>query len=103
MWCCIRTYCDVLKVLQNLRDEVAMDVDGDEEGTQGPKEANDYGIEVDFEGIDDEEREVRDLFCLYESALTVPLWCRRIQLKLSQNLTRPLRNSTGISKRWRRT
>ena len=34
-----------------------MDVD-DDEGTQKPHRKNDYGIEVDFENLDDDEREV---------------------------------------------
>lgn len=43
---------------ENLREEVAMDVDEDEEeGTQRPKQVQDYGIEVDFDALDDEERE----------------------------------------------
>ncbi|KAE9404591.1 condensin complex subunit SMC1 [Gymnopus androsaceus JB14] len=43
---------------ENLRDEVAMDVDGDDEdGTQRPKAVQDYGIEVDFEDVGDDERE----------------------------------------------
>ncbi|KAI0078626.1 cohesin complex subunit psm1 [Panus rudis PR-1116 ss-1] len=42
---------------ENLREEVAMDVDEDEEGTQRPKRVPDYGIEVDFDSLDEEERE----------------------------------------------
>ncbi|KAG7448818.1 condensin complex subunit SMC1 [Guyanagaster necrorhizus] len=42
---------------ENLRDEVAMDVDEDEEGTQQPKRVDDFGIEVNFESLDDDERE----------------------------------------------
>ncbi|KAI0647638.1 cohesin complex subunit psm1 [Trametes meyenii] len=42
---------------ENLRDEVAMDVDEDEEGTQQVKRVSDFGIEVDFDGLDDDERE----------------------------------------------
>ncbi len=38
-----------------------MDVDEDEEGTQRPKRVADYGIEVDFDDLDDEEREVPSL------------------------------------------
>lgn len=45
-------------LVQNLRDEVAMDMDDDENGTQRPRNVPDYGIEVDFEELDDEEREV---------------------------------------------
>lgn len=48
----------MLKPLQNLRDEVAMDVDEDEDGTQRPRQVQDYGIEVDFAALDDEERAV---------------------------------------------
>ena len=43
---------------QNLRDEVAMDVDEDDEGTQRVKRVPDHGIEVDFDGLKDEDREV---------------------------------------------
>ncbi|KAK7467271.1 Structural maintenance of chromosomes protein 1 [Stygiomarasmius scandens] len=42
---------------ENLRDEVAMNVDEPEDGTQHPKHVQDYGIEVDFSLVDDEERE----------------------------------------------
>ena len=46
---------------QNLRDEVAMDVDEEDEesgSTQRLKRVPDYGIEVDFEVLSGEEREV---------------------------------------------
>ncbi|KAF8156010.1 condensin complex subunit SMC1 [Crassisporium funariophilum] len=39
---------------ENLREEMAMDVDEDEDGTQRPKEVPDYGIQIDFDSIDDE-------------------------------------------------
>lgn len=48
----------MLKPLQNLRDEMAMDVDEDEDGTQRPRQVQDYGIEVDFAALEDEERAV---------------------------------------------
>ena len=38
-----------------------MDVD-DDEGTQRPRRVPDYGIKVDFEMLDDDEREVRANF-----------------------------------------
>ncbi|KAF9225691.1 condensin complex subunit SMC1 [Gyrodon lividus] len=41
---------------EHLRDEVAMDIDEDEDGTQRPKQVQDYAIEVDFAALDDEER-----------------------------------------------
>jgi structural maintenance of chromosome 1 len=43
---------------QNLREEVAMDVDPDETGNQKVDRGQDYGIEVDFDLLDEEEREV---------------------------------------------
>ena len=36
-----------------------MDVDEDDSGTQRPKSVSDYGIEVDFETLNEEDREVR--------------------------------------------
>ncbi|KAF8630781.1 hypothetical protein AX15_002729 [Amanita polypyramis BW_CC] len=42
---------------ENLREEVAMDVDEDETGTQPVKKVQDYGIEVDFGILDEEERQ----------------------------------------------
>ncbi|KAJ7098698.1 condensin complex subunit SMC1 [Mycena belliarum] len=42
---------------ENLREEVAMDVDDDEDGTQQPRRVQDFGIEVDFEALDDDDRE----------------------------------------------
>jgi structural maintenance of chromosome 1 len=46
--------------LQNLREEVAMDVDEEEEGDtiQRLKKVPDYGIEVDFDILSANEREV---------------------------------------------
>ena len=35
-----------------------MDVD-DEDGTQRPRRVDDYGIELDFDMLEDDEREVR--------------------------------------------
>jgi structural maintenance of chromosome 1 len=40
---------------ENLREEVAMDVD-DDDGTQQPRQIQDYGIEVDFDSLTEEER-----------------------------------------------
>lgn len=34
-----------------------MDIDEDESGTQRPKEAADYGIQVDFSSIDEDDSE----------------------------------------------
>jgi len=35
-----------------------MDVDEDEDATQRPRRVPDYGIEVDFDKLDEDEREV---------------------------------------------
>lgn len=35
-----------------------MDVDEDEDGSQRPRQVQDYGIEVDYNALDDEERAV---------------------------------------------
>ncbi|KAL0960255.1 hypothetical protein HGRIS_011886 [Hohenbuehelia grisea] len=42
---------------ENLREEVAMDVDENEDGTQHVRKFQDFGVEVNFEDLDDEERE----------------------------------------------
>ncbi|KAI0808015.1 condensin complex subunit SMC1 [Fomes fomentarius] len=42
---------------ENLRDEVAMEVDDDDEGTQRVKRVPDFGIEVDFEMLTEDDRE----------------------------------------------
>ena len=39
------------------KDDTAMDVDGDEDGTQEPMAVDDYGIKVDFSSIDEENDE----------------------------------------------
>ncbi|KAI0962689.1 hypothetical protein AcV7_001479 [Taiwanofungus camphoratus] len=41
---------------ENLREEVAMDVDEEEDGTQHVKRIPDYGIEVNFESLDEDEQ-----------------------------------------------
>lgn len=41
-----------------------MDIDGPEEGTQNVFQANDYGVEVDFDELDEDEQEVRAVLCL---------------------------------------
>ncbi|ESK86076.1 cohesin complex subunit psm1 [Moniliophthora roreri MCA 2997] len=57
---------------ENLREEVAMDVDEDEEATQRPKEVQDYGIEVDFEMIteDDRERDPAEALAEYDAKIS---------------------------------
>ena len=62
--------------MQNLRDEVAMDVDEDEQGTQRVKRVPDYGIEVDFDSLSDADRNVR---CptLFRGETNWPWWSRK--------------------------
>jgi structural maintenance of chromosome 1 len=40
---------------------MAMDEDEDEDGTQRPKTVQDYGIEVDFTLLEEDERQVGEL------------------------------------------
>jgi len=42
---------------ENLRDEVAMQLEGDEDENEGPRQVQDYGIEVDYSELEDEEME----------------------------------------------
>lgn len=39
-----------------------MDVDGEDDGTQRAAEVTNYGVEVDFESLDEEEKEVSPWF-----------------------------------------
>ncbi|KAL5537272.1 SMC1_1 [Sanghuangporus sanghuang] len=56
---------------ENLREEVTMDID-DEDGTQRPRRVPDYGIEVEFDLLDDEEREdgSAEMGSTYDSSIT---------------------------------
>lgn len=42
---------------ETLNKQVAMDLDEDDEATQRPKQPDDFGVEVDFNSLDDNERE----------------------------------------------
>ncbi|KAF9652766.1 hypothetical protein BDM02DRAFT_2623366 [Thelephora ganbajun] len=42
---------------ENLRDEVAMQMEGDEDESERPRQVQDYGIEVDYSELEDEEME----------------------------------------------
>lgn len=66
-----------------------MDVDEDEEGSQQVKRVADYGIEVDFSSLDEEELEV----CLRQSFTQNILnsMFNRRALRRSQTLTPELR------------
>ena len=54
---------------ENLRDEMAMDVDEEGDGTQPIRQSHDYGIEVDFGELEDDEREVCDRLFLWKQVL----------------------------------
>lgn len=41
-----------------------MDVDEDEQGTQRVKRVPDYGIEVNFDSLSDDDRDVRGFLCI---------------------------------------
>ena len=46
---------------------MAMDVDQeDEDSTQRPRQVKDYALEVDFEDLDDDDREVRNVLLYFE-------------------------------------
>jgi hypothetical protein len=45
----------ILTVSQNFREEIAMDMDEDEGISQRPRKAQDYGIVVDFDGVDNDD------------------------------------------------
>ena len=50
---------------------MAMDVDEDEDGTQRPKQVLDYGIQVDFESIDEDNLEdPREAAARFEKEIT---------------------------------
>lgn len=52
----------VHEVRQILRDEdMGMDVDGDPDTTQRPKEVEDYGLELDYSNMEEEDLQVRNL------------------------------------------
>ena len=65
---------------QNLRDEVAMDVDEeDDEGgsTQRPRRVPDYGIEVDFDILGEDERGVSGFRSEAVHSIPLPFLIRR--------------------------
>lgn len=54
------TYIPLLTAfLKNLREDMAMDVDGDPDTTQQVREVEDYGLEMDFSRVDEDDLEVR--------------------------------------------
>jgi hypothetical protein len=91
---------------QNLREEVAMDVDEEEDGTQRPRRVQDFGIEVDFDSLDEDEREVHSSIDnpFSRSVQLMPCLCPRMVLrKQPLSLTQTLLNSMPTSSEWLRT
>ena len=71
---CNPPLCQLTRELQNLRDEVAMDVDEDDEGTQRVKRVPDYGIEVDFEALGEIDADVRLMLAIIiRRSFNIPL------------------------------
>ena len=77
-----------------------MDVDDDEDGTQRPRRVNDYGIEIDYRLLDDDEREVLLLMTSSSDVLNHPRIHRQRQV---HNLMLRSLNSTEKSSAWRLT
>lgn len=69
-----------------------MDVDEDEEGTQRPKKVQDYGIEVEFDLLDDEEREVSVVCRTLDVSGLIQFSFRTILQKCLLDLTLQFRN-----------
>ena len=77
-----------------------MDIDDDEDGTQRPRRVNDYGIEIDYRLLDDDEREVLLLMTSSSDVLNHPRIHR--QRQVHNTMLRSL-NSTEKSSAWRLT
>ncbi|KAF7984629.1 hypothetical protein HWV62_12853 [Athelia sp. TMB] len=75
---------------ENLREDAAMDVDEDDDGTQQVKKVADYGIEVDFESLDEDERENNSAETLaeFDAAIT----------KLNSEIERMAPNTKAIDR-----
>ncbi|KAI0781931.1 cohesin complex subunit psm1 [Abortiporus biennis] len=75
---------------ENLREEVAMDVDEDDDVTQRTKRVPDYGLEVDFEDITEEEREsdYAEMIAEFDAAIT----------KLGQDIERMAPNMKAMDR-----
>ena len=79
-----------------------MDVDGPEEGTQNIFEANDYGVEVDFDELDEGEQEVISLYPFFSRSTADSISLNRMARARWRLLsTKRLRNFKAKSKRCR--
>jgi structural maintenance of chromosome 1 len=76
---CPRETSTLMTSRQNLRDEVAMDVDEEDEAghsTQRPRRVPDYGIEVDFDILGEDERGVRGMRSMEYVTRSYQIWIR---------------------------
>ena len=69
-----------------------MDVDENEDGTQHVRRVPDFGIEVDFEGLEDDEREVRLQFYVTWMSASSASDVRMVRLRKLPSLKPLLRN-----------
>ena len=79
-----------------------MDVDEDEEGSQHIKRMPDYGIEVDFSSLDEDDLEVSARFS-YSYACILTSYPRMALRNDSRSWTSRLRSCPPTLKRWRPT
>lgn len=80
-----------------------MDVDEDEEGTQRPKRVADFGIEVDFDSLDDDEREVCNVEDAHHPRSSLTRFVRPTLRKLSPTWTTLYLSFRKSSSGWLRT
>lgn len=66
-----------------------MEVD-DEDGTQRPRRVNDYGIEVDFDSLDEDQREVPP-FCVLSSSCDSLVFRTHLQKPAPNSMYQSLR------------
>lgn len=88
-------------------ENMAMDVDGDDDGAQRPREVESYGLEVDFETLEAEDREVRSgrlCYLLSHSYEQESNRLDRMALKrVERSWTQTSRRSSATSNTLRRT
>jgi hypothetical protein len=76
-----------------------MDVD-DDDGTQQPRQVQDYGVEVDFDSLTEEERAVCELLW---NRIVFDFYHRIIRLRLLPSSMHKSRNSTERLREWHPT
>jgi hypothetical protein len=92
------------KKTKTINKQVMMDID-DDEATQRPREVDDYGIEIDYEDLDDEEREVWT-YSYYMIKLSLNIFrspSRMVHPIWARDMMKKYLSSQQTSKRWRPT